>query len=206
MTRISDTDTHGRFATRAIHAGQRPDPLSGAIMPPIYQTSTYVHDAFGKHKGYEYARGRNPTREALEKNVAALEGGRHGFAFSSGMGCVDSLLKLFKAGDHVVCGEDAYGGVFRLLDKITRHFGVDTTFVDTRDPQRIADAMRPNTVAVFVETPTNPLLRLTDLRAAADVAHRGKALLIADNTFASPTSSVRWNWEPTSSFTRRPST
>ena len=186
MTRISDTDTHGRFATRAIHAGQRPDPLSGAIMPPIYQTSTYVHDAFGKHKGYEYARGRTPTREALEKNVAALEGGRHGFAFSSGMGCVDSLLKLFKAGDHVVCGEDAYGGVFRLLDKITRHFGVDTTFVDTRDPQRIADAMRPNTVAVFVETPINPLLRLTDLRAAADVAHRGKALLIADNTFASP--------------------
>src|SRR4029079_11379175 len=115
MARIFDEDRNAGFGTRAIHAGQRPDPLSGAIMPPIYQTSTYVHDTFGKHKGYEYARGRNPTREALERNVAALEGGEHGFAFSSGMGCVDSLMKLFKAGDHVVAGEDAYGGVFRLF-------------------------------------------------------------------------------------------
>jgi len=186
MTRLSDSDLRGGFSTRAIHAGQRPDPLSGAIMPPIYQTSTYVHDAFGQHKGYEYARGRNPTREALERNVAALEGGRHGFAFSSGMGCVDSLMKLFKAGDHVVVGEDAYGGLFRLFDKIIRNFGVEFTFVDTRDPQRIADAMTPKTVAVFVETPTNPLMRLTDLKAAAEVAHKGGALLITDNTFASP--------------------
>ena len=186
MTRIDDSDARFRFATRAIHAGQHPDPLSGAIMPPIYQTSTYVHDAFGKHKGYEYARGRNPTREALERNVASLEGARHGFAFSSGMGCVDSLIKLFKSGDHIVCGEDAYGGVFRLFDRLIRNFGLEFTFVDTRDPQRIADAMTKKTVAVFVETPTNPLLRLTDLKAAADIAHKHGALLITDNTFASP--------------------
>ena len=186
MTRLSDSDARGGFATRAIHAGQRPDPLSGAIMPPIYQTSTYVHGAFGQHKGYEYARGRNPTREALERNVAALEGGRHGFAFASGMGCVDSLMKLFKGGDHIVVGEDAYGGLFRLFDKILSNFGVNFTFVDTRDPQRVADAMTKKTVAVFVETPTNPLMRLTDLRAVAEIAHRGSALLIADNTFASP--------------------
>ena len=186
MTKLSPPDTIGGFSTRAIHAGQRPDPLSGAIMPPIYQTSTYVHDAFGEHKGYEYARGRNPTREALERNVASLEGGTHGFAFSSGMGCVDSLMKLFKAGDHVICGEDAYGGVFRLFDKLIRNFGVEFSFVDTRDPQRIVDAMTPKTVAVFIETPTNPLLRLTDIRAATEAAHKRGALLIVDNTFASP--------------------
>jgi cystathionine beta-lyase/cystathionine gamma-synthase len=186
MTRRTDADARGRFATRAIHAGQAPDQMSGAIMPPIYQTSTYVHDAFGQHKGYEYARGKNPTREALERNVASLEGGQHGFAFSSGMGCLDSIMKLFKSGDHIVCGENVYGGTFRLFDKILQHFGLQFTFVDTRDPQRIADAMRPNTVAVLVETPTNPLMRITDLAAAADIAHRGSAILIADNTFASP--------------------
>jgi cystathionine beta-lyase/cystathionine gamma-synthase len=186
MTRINDDDTHGRFATRAIHAGQRPDPLSGAIMPPIYQTSTYVHDAFGKHKGYEYARGRNPTREALERNVASLEGGRHGFAFSSGMGAVDSLMKLFKSGDHVVVGEDAYGGLFRLFDKILGKFGLEFTFVDTRDLNRVADAVTSKTVAVFAETPTNPLMRLTDIKGVADIAHKHKALVIVDNTFASP--------------------
>ena len=186
MTRINESDNHGRFSTRAIHAGQRPDLLSGAIMPPIYQTSTFVHDAFGKHKGYEYARGRNPTREALERNVAALEGAQHGFAFSSGMGCVDSLMKLFKAGDHIVCGEDAYGGLYRLFDKVIRNFGIDFTFVDTRDLQRVAEALTPKTVAIFAETPTNPLMRLTDIRAVAEIAHRGNALLVVDNTFASP--------------------
>ena len=186
MTRIDDSDATGRFATRAIHAGQHPDLASGAIMPPIYQTSTYVHEAFGKHKGYEYARGRNPTREALEKNVAALEGGRHGFAFGSGMACLDSLMKLFKSGDHVVCGDNVYGGTFRLFDRLLRNFGLEFTFVDARDTNRIADAMTPKTVAVIVETPTNPLMRLTDIRAAAEIAHRGGALLIADNTFATP--------------------
>jgi cystathionine beta-lyase/cystathionine gamma-synthase len=186
MTRIFEDDLRTGFGTRAIHAGQRPDPTSGAIMTPIYQTSTYVQDALGQHKGYEYARGKNPTREALERNVAALEGGRHGFAFGSGMGCLDSIMKLCRAGDHVVCGENVYGGTFRLFDKLLQHLGLSFTYVDTRDPQKIADAMTPATRQVHVETPTNPLMWLTDLRAAAEVAHRGHALLVVDNTFASP--------------------
>ena len=186
MTRIFDDDLAYRFATRAIHAGQRPDPTSGAIMPPIVQTSTYVQQALGVNKGYEYARGRNPTREALERNVAALEGGRHGFAFSSGMGCVDSLMKLFKTGDHIVCGEDGYGGTYRLFDKILSQFGMSFTFVDARDPQRIDDAIRPNTVAILVETPTNPLMRLTDLTAAGAIGKKRDIMLIVDNTFATP--------------------
>jgi cystathionine beta-lyase/cystathionine gamma-synthase len=186
MTRVFDDDLNAGFATRAIHAGQRPEPLAGAIMTPIYQTSTYVQEGLGENKGYEYARGKNPTREALERNVAALEGGRHGFAFSSGMGAVDSIMKLFRSGDHVVCGENVYGGTFRLFDKILQHFGLTFTYVDGRDPQRIADAMKPNTRMVLVETPTNPLMRITDLRAAAEIAHRGDALLVVDNTFATP--------------------
>jgi cystathionine beta-lyase/cystathionine gamma-synthase len=186
MTRVFDDDLDAGFATRAIHAGQRPEPLAGAIMTPVYLTSTYVQDALGQNKGYEYARGKNPTREALERNVAALERGRHGFAFSSGMGCVDSIMKLFKGGDHIVCGENLYGGVFRLFDKLLGNYGLTFSWVDARDPQRIADAMTPKTRLVFVETPTNPLMRITDLRAAADIAHRGDALLLVDNTFASP--------------------
>ena len=186
MTRVFDEDLNAGFGTRAVHAGQRPEPLAGAIMTPVYLTSTYVQEELGKNKGYEYARGKNPTREALERNVAALEGARHGFAFSSGMGCVDSLMKLFRAGDHVVCGENVYGGTFRLFDKILRHFGMEFSFVDTRDPERIAGAMTKNTRAVLVETPSNPLMRVTDLKAAADVAHTRGALLIVDNTFATP--------------------
>jgi cystathionine gamma-lyase len=186
MTRVFDDDLNAGFATRAIHAGQRPEPLAGAIMTPIYQTSTYVQQGLGENKGYEYARGKNPTREALERNVAALEGGRHGFAFSSGMGAVDSIMKLFRSGDHVVCGENVYGGTFRLFDKVLQNFGLTFTYVDARDPQRIADAMTPDTRMLLVETPTNPLMRITDLRAAADIAHRGNALLVVDNTFATP--------------------
>jgi cystathionine gamma-lyase len=186
MTRVFDEDLAAGFGTRAVHAGQRPEPLAGAIMTPVYLTSTYVQEELGKNKGYEYARGKNPTREALERNVAALEGGRHGFAFSSGMGCMDSLMKLFRSGDHIVCGENVYGGTFRLFDKILRNFGLEFSYVDTRDPQRIEDAMRKTTRAVLVETPSNPLMRLTDIRAAADIAHRGDAILIVDNTFASP--------------------
>ena len=172
--------------TRRSMPASAPIPLSGAIMTPIYQTSTYVQDALGVHKGYEYARGRNPTREALERNVAALEGGRHGFAFSSGMGCIDSIMKLFKAGDHIICGENVYGGTFRLFDKLLQRFGLCFTYVDSRDPQRISDARRPETVAVVVETPTNPLMHLTDLREAALATHAMGALLIVDNTFATP--------------------
>jgi cystathionine beta-lyase/cystathionine gamma-synthase len=186
MTRAFDDDLAAGFGTRAIHAGQRPDPLTGAIMTPVYLTSTYVQEGLGQNKGYEYARGKNPTREAFERNVAALENGRHGFAFSSGMGCLDSIMKLFKAGDHVVCAENVYGGTFRLYDKILQNFGLTFSYVDTRDPQRVADAMRPETRLVLVETPSNPLMRLTDIAAAAEIAHRGRALLVVDNTFASP--------------------
>ncbi|MCU0627711.1 MAG: PLP-dependent aspartate aminotransferase family protein [Gemmatimonadaceae bacterium] len=186
MTRLHDDDLRFHIATRAIHAGQHPDPVTGAIMTPIVQTSTYVHEEFGKHRGYEYARGKNPTREALERNVAALEGGRHGFAFGSGMGCLTSILLLFRSGDHLVVGENVYGGTFRLLDKVLQQFGLACTYVDARDPQRIADAMTPATRAVLLETPTNPLMRLTDLRAASEVARRKGALVIVDNTFATP--------------------
>jgi cystathionine beta-lyase/cystathionine gamma-synthase len=186
MTRVFDDDLVAGFGTRAIHAGQRSDPLAGAIMTPVYLTSTYVQEGLGQNKGYEYARGKNPTREAFERNVAALENGRHGFAFASGTACLDSITKLFRAGDHIVCGENVYGGTFRLFDKILQHLGLSFTYVDTRDPQRLADAMTDATRAVLVETPTNPLMRLTDIAAAAEIAHRAEALLIVDNTFASP--------------------
>ena len=186
MTRIFDEDLTGGFATRAIHAGQRPDPVSGAIMTPLYLTSTYVQESIGVNKGYEYARGKNPTRQALERNVATLEGGTHGFAFGSGMGCLDSIMKLFRAGDHIVCAENVYGGTFRLFDRILRHMGLSFTYVDTSEPQRVDDAMTPTTRALLVETPTNPLMRLTDLRAMSEIAKRHQALLIVDNTFATP--------------------
>jgi cystathionine beta-lyase/cystathionine gamma-synthase len=186
MTKVFEEDLQPLFGTRAIHAGQRPEPLAGAIMTPVYLTSTYVQEGLGVNKGYEYARGKNPTREALERNVAALEGGRHGFAFSSGTGCLDSLMKLFKAGDHVVCGENVYGGTFRLFDKILRHMGLSFSYVDARDPQLIEDACQPNTVAILIETPTNPLMRITDIGAVSEVSRRHGALLIVDNTFATP--------------------
>jgi cystathionine gamma-lyase len=186
MTRVYDEDLGVGFGTQAIHAGQRPEPLAGAIMTPVYLTSTYVQDGLGQNKGYEYARGKNPTREALERNVATLEGGRHGFAFSSGVGCTDSIMKLFRAGDHIVCGENVYGGTFRLFDKLLQNLGLSFTYVDARDPQRIEDACTDRTVALFVETPTNPLMRITDLRACADIAKRRGTLLVVDNTFASP--------------------
>ncbi len=186
MTRIFPDDLEAGLSTRAIHAGQRPEPLAGAIMTPLYLTSTYVQDGVGRNKGYEYARGKNPTREALERNVASLESGQHGFAFSSGMGCLDSIMKLFRAGDHIVVGENVYGGTFRLFDKILQHFGLSFTYVDTRDAQRVADAMTAQTRALLIETPTNPLMRLADLAAMADIAKRHDALLVVDNTFATP--------------------
>jgi cystathionine gamma-lyase len=186
MTRIFDEDLKAEFGTRAIHAGQRPDMLSGAIMTPIYTTSTYVQEGLGKNKGYEYARGKNPTREALERNVAALEGGTHGFAFSSGMGATSSIMMLFKSGDHIVAGESSYGGTFRLFDKILRNFGLTFSYVDSRDPQKVEDACTKNTVAIMMETPTNPMMRITDLTAVGEIATRKRALFIVDNTFASP--------------------
>lgn len=186
MTRIFDEDLLVGFGTRAIHAGQRPDLLSGAIMTPIYTTSTYVQEGLGDNKGYEYARGKNPTREALERNVASLEGGTYGFAFSSGMGCLDSIMKMFKSGDHIVSGENVYGGTFRLFDKILQNYGLEFSFVDARDPQRVADAVKPNTRAILMETPTNPLMRLTDLSAVSEIAKKCGAVFIVDNTFATP--------------------
>ena len=186
MTRIFDDDLQSGLGTRAIHAGQRPEPLAGAIMTPVYLTSTYVQEGLGKNKGFEYARSRNPTRDALERNVAALEDGRHGFAFASGTACVDSIMKLFQSGDHIICGQNVYGGTFRLFNTLLQKLGLTFTYVDTRDAQRIADACTPRTVAVLVETPTNPLMWITDLSAAAEAAHRAGALLIVDNTFATP--------------------
>lgn len=186
MTRIFDDDLQSGLGTRAIHAGQRPEPLAGAIMTPVYLTSTYVQEGLGKNKGFEYSRSRNPTRDALERNVAALEDGRHGFAFASGTACVDSIMKLFQSGDHIICGQNVYGGTFRLFDKLLQKLGLRFTYVDTRDAQRIADACTPRTAAVLVETPTNPLMWITDLSAAAEAAHRAGALLIVDNTFATP--------------------
>jgi cystathionine beta-lyase/cystathionine gamma-synthase len=186
MTRIFDEDLSVGFGTRAIHAGQRPDLLSGAIMTPIYTTSTYVQEGLGENKGYEYARGKNPTREALERNVASLEGGTYGFAFSSGMGCLDSIMKMFRSGDHIVCGENVYGGTFRLFDKILKNYGLEFSFVDARDPQKVADAVKSNTRAILMETPTNPLMRLTDLSAVSEIAKKANAIFIVDNTFATP--------------------
>jgi len=174
------------FGTRAIHAGQRPDPTTGAIMTPVYQTSTYVQPELGRHLGYEYARTHNPTREALEGNIAALESGTHGLCFSSGLGATDTMAKLFSAGDHIVCGEGVYGGTYRLFDKVLSRLGLEFTFVDSSSLEEIGAAMRPNTKLVHIETPTNPMMRLTDITAAAEITHAGGALLSVDNTFASP--------------------
>ncbi|MGQ0539125.1 MAG: trans-sulfuration enzyme family protein [Gemmatimonadaceae bacterium] len=186
MTRVYADDLTAAFATRAVHAGQRPDPLTGAIMTPVYLTSTYAQDGLGRNKGYEYARGKNPTREALERNVAALEGGTHGFAFASGMGCLDSIMKLFQAGDHFVCAENMYGGTPRLFDHILSCFGLRFTYVDPRESDAIDEAITPETRAIIVETPTNPMMMLTDLAAVGEIAGRREVMLIVDNTFATP--------------------
>jgi cystathionine beta-lyase/cystathionine gamma-synthase len=186
MARASDDDLRHGFATRAVHAGQEPDLAAGAIMTPIYQTSTYVQERLGQHKGFEYARTRNPTRDALERNLAALEGGRWGFAWSSGLAATDAVLKLLSAGDHVVCGENVYGGTHRLMEQVYARLGLSFTFADTRNPDAVAAARTAATRLIFVETPTNPMMRLTDLEAVAGVAHERDALLVVDNTFATP--------------------
>src|SRR6266576_97421 len=178
--------SRARFSTICIHAGQTPDPSTGAIIVPIYQTSTYVQEALGKHKGYEYARTQNPTRMALERNIAAIEGGVEGFAFASGMAAIGAIATLLKAGDHVVVSDNTYGGTFRLFDKVLTRYQLTFTYVDTSDLDAVARALRPSTRILFVETPTNPVMRLTDLRAAADLAHRHDVRLVVDNTFASP--------------------
>ena len=186
MTRILAGDPSHKLATRAVHAGQVADPLSGAVMPPIYQTSTYIQEGLGIHKGYEYARTANPTREVLERNVAALEGATHGFAFGSGLAALDVLLKTFSPGDHVVCGETLYGGSHRLMKRVYEKFGMSFTFVDNRDPKHFAAALTPKTKMIYAETPTNPMMTLTDLRALGDIAQARGMVFAVDNTFATP--------------------
>ncbi len=174
------------FSTIAIHAGNEPDAATGAVAVPIYQTSTYAQDALGVHKGYEYARTQNPTRSALEKNIAALEGARFGYAFASGMSATDAVLKLVKAGEHVVLGDNTYGGTYRLFSRVLANYGVEFDLVDTSDATNLEKAFKPNTKMVFVETPTNPIMTVTDLQAVSDISHAHGARVVCDNTFMSP--------------------
>ncbi|MGB7219460.1 MAG: PLP-dependent aspartate aminotransferase family protein [Vicinamibacterales bacterium] len=177
---------HARFGTVCLHAGQEPDPATGAIITPIYQTSTYVQDALGTHKGYEYARTQNPTRMALERNIAAIEDGPAAFAFASGMAAIGAVATLLKAGDHVVVSDDVYGGTYRYFDKVLTRYNLSFSYVDTTDLENVERAITPSTRMLYVETPTNPMMRLTDLGEAAALAHRRKLRLAVDNTFASP--------------------
>ena len=172
--------------TLAIHAGQEPDPTTGAIMTPIFQTSTYVQSSPGVHKGYEYSRTQNPTRHALEACIAAVENGKHGIAFASGCATTDAVLHLLSAGDHVVACDDLYGGTYRLFTKVLARFGVEFTFADLSDPASLRQHLRPNTKMLWLETPTNPMLKLVDIAALSEIAHAAGALVVVDNTFMSP--------------------
>lgn len=175
-----------RFDTLAIHAGQAPDPTTGAIMTPVYQTSTYVQSSPGQHKGYEYSRTHNPTRTALEQNLAALEGGKHGIAFASGCAAATTVMHTLKAGDHVICADDVYGGTFRLFDKVFKQQGLSFTFVDLTKPGALEGAVQKSTKLVWVETPTNPMLKIIDLEAVSHAAHKHGLTVVCDNTFATP--------------------
>ena len=177
---------NARFSTICIHAGQIPDPSTGAIVTPIYQTSTYVQDALGVHKGFEYARTQNPTRSALEGNIAAIENGKAAFAFASGMAAEGAVMTLLQSGDHVVVTDNTYGGTYRLFERVLRKYQLDFTYVDTAQTDEIRRAITPSTKMLFLETPTNPILRLTDLKAACAIAHERDIIAVVDNTFASP--------------------
>ncbi|HEX8649891.1 MAG TPA: cystathionine gamma-synthase [Pyrinomonadaceae bacterium] len=174
------------FSTIAVHAGVEPDPATGAVMTPVYLTSTYAQESPNVHKGFDYSRTINPTRLALERNLAALEGGRFGYAFASGMAAIDATFRLVRAGEHVIVSENVYGGTFRLAQRVLSEYGVEFSFVDTSDPKKVSAALRPNTRMVFVETPTNPLLIITDLQAVSDIAHSVGAMFVGENTFMSP--------------------
>lgn len=175
------------FSTKAIHAGNEPDPITGAVTVPIYQTSTYQQEGLGRPRGgYEYARTQNPTRLAVEQNIAALEGARFGYAFASGMAAIDTTLRLIKAGEHVVVSDNTYGGTFRLFSRVLADYGIEFSYVDTTDPLNVEAALKPNTRMVFVETPTNPVMMITDLKAVSDMAHAAGARVVCDNTFMSP--------------------
>jgi len=174
------------FATRAIHDGQEPDPLTGAVTVPIYPTSTYVQQGIGEHKGYEYSRVSNPTRARLEENLASLEGGVAARVFASGMAAINAIASLLKSGDHVVCGNDLYGGTPRLFNTVLANFGLEFSYIDTSDTANVEQALRKNTRMVYVETPTNPLMRLSDISAISEICRRKKLWLVVDNTFMSP--------------------
>ena len=183
----TDNTKRAGFETRVIHAGQFPDPSTGAIMPPIFQTSTYVQSSPGVHKGYEYTRSQTPTREALERCVADLEGGKRGYAFASGLAGMSTVLELLDAGAHIIASDDLYGGSFRLFERVRkRSMGLQVSFIDMSDAQAVRAALRPNTKMVWVETPSNPLLKLIDLAAVATIAREANLIAVADNTFASP--------------------
>ena len=181
--KLSDT---ARFSTICIHAGQEPDPSTGAIITPIYQTSTYVQEEVGRHKGFEYARTQNPTRLALERNVAAIEGGKAAYAFASGMAAIDAITTMLEAGDHVVVTDNTYGGTYRLFEQVLRRYQLSFTYVDTSCVELIERAIRPETKMLFIETPTNPVMRLTDLSAVSELARKHNIKVVVDNTFASP--------------------
>ncbi|WP_123532923.1 cystathionine gamma-synthase [Halosimplex salinum] len=186
MTDDTTSEPVEQFETRAVHAGQEPDAETGAVMTPIYATSTYEQDAPGDHRGYEYSRTGNPTRTALEDNLAALEGGAFGRAFSSGMGAINTVLNLLSAGDHVVTGDDVYGGTHRIFRDVFEDYDISFTFVDTTDVDRVREVVTPDTELLWLETPTNPLMRIVDIEALAEVAHENGALCAVDNTFATP--------------------
>ena len=184
--RIVKLKPNARFSTICLHAGQEPDPSTGAIVTPIYQTSTYVQEALGRHKGYEYARTQNPTRSAVEGNLAAMESGKAAFAFASGMAAINAITTMLRSGDHVVVSDNVYGGTFRLFSQVLNRYELSFTYVDTGDLDAVEGAYTPATRMLLVETPSNPVMRLTDLRLAADLAHKHDARLVVDNTFASP--------------------
>ena len=177
---------NAHFSTICIHAGQEPDPSTGAIITPIYQTSTYVQEAVGRHKGFEYARTQNPTRLALENNIAAIEGGKAAYAFASGMAAIDTITTLLEAGDHVVVTDNTYGGTYRLFEQVLRRYQLAFTYVDTSCLDEVERAIRPETKMLFIETPTNPVMRLTDLSAISELARKHRIKVVVDNTFASP--------------------
>ena len=174
------------FATIAIHTGSEPDEATGSVTVPIYQTSTYAQDALGKNKGYEYARTQNPTRSAVERNIAALEGAKFGFAFASGMAAIDATLRLIKSGEHVIVSDNTYGGTARLFNRILSNYGIEFDYVDSSDALNVEAAIKPNTKMVFLETPTNPIMTVTDLKEVSEIAHRAGARVVCDNTFMSP--------------------
>ncbi len=186
MSDTTDAGTDTKFATTVIHSGPGVDPQTGALWPPIVLSSTFAQESPGKHQGFEYSRTGNPTRQALETAIADLEGGAHGLAFASGCAATSAVVHLLKSGDHIVAGNDLYGGTYRLFTSVYGKFGIETTYVDTTDAQQVADAMRPETKVVWVETPSNPLLRITDIAAVAAIAKQGNALMAVDNTFATP--------------------